>query len=71
MRGELRNWVEIHLNDASYFNGRLYGDAEKRRPDGSDFRTGFVLVRIDRGDYILVRTLGNMVYILYKDRKGS
>ena len=69
IRGELREWIEVGMNESRYFRGRLYGDKERIIKDGSNFITGYVLVLIDRGDYFLVRTLGKMVYILYKDEQ--
>src|SRR5690242_6198424 len=34
IRGELREWKEVHLNAASYFVGNIFGDILKRKRDG-------------------------------------
>lgn len=69
IRGELRNWREIHLTDTSYFAGNIYGDQMGQKRDGHSFVTGFLVLKIDRGDYFLVKTEGAYVYMLYKDRE--
>jgi hypothetical protein len=68
VRGELRNWREVHLRETSYFTGQIYNDTEKRKRDGSNLVTGFILNRLDRGDYWLVQTVGQSVYMLFKHR---
>lgn len=69
VRGELREWREVHLRECSYFAGQLYGDRLKLKRDGRNHVTGFVLTRIDRGQYLLVKTVGNSSYVLWKDRE--
>ena len=69
MRAELRDWREVHLRETSYIAGRIYGDVQKIKRDGLSHVTGFVLNRVDRGDYWLIKTVGAYAYILWKDKE--
>jgi hypothetical protein len=40
-----------------------------QKRDGHSFVTGFLVLKIDRGDYYLVKTEGAYCYMLYKDRE--
>jgi hypothetical protein len=69
IRGELRNWYEVH----GMYAGHLYGDNLKHRKDGSYIYTGKYIELVDRGDYYILRTeeRGVINYILWKDKKHT
>lgn len=69
VRGELRNWQETHGTDVSYFSGEIYGDRFKQKRDGESHKTGKLLVKLDRGDYWLIKTEGPSMYMLYKNKE--
>ena len=69
IRGELRNWREVHGTDISYFTGELHGDNQRLKKDGEMHITGTVMTKLDRGDFWLVKTAGPSAYMLYKDKE--
>lgn len=71
IRGELRNWYEVSLRDTSYFVGYLYGDNTLEKRDGTRFTTGYIIAKLDRGDYFLVKTAGKHAYLLYKEHEAE
>ena len=58
--GQLRDWREVFLNDTSYFRGILHGKPHV---------TGFVVMRLDRGPFWIVKTVGGSAYLLYKKKE--
>lgn len=57
------------MTSTSYFAGQIYGDTTHQFRDGSNFITGMLVVKIDRGDYFLVKTRGNFAYLVFKKKE--
>lgn len=69
LRGELHNWREVHGNNSSYFAGVIHNDPLGIHRDGQPMATSPVIRRVDRGTYLMIRTIAGVVYKCPKDKE--